>query len=76
MADQFQTLTAKQFVEADEDLVILKQLVAYVSNQCNRMLDGCENKDIRREYNMLLQANASMFERVNSVLSILRENKQ
>ena len=76
MATQFQMMTMEELLGADDDLVCLKQLVLYVSNQCNRMLDGCEDEDMRRECNMILLANSSTFERVNSVLSMLRENKQ
>ena len=47
-------------MKADDDLVTLKQLVAYVANQCNHMLDGCEDEDMRRECNVILKMNCIM----------------
>lgn len=76
MVNKFQTMTTKQFVEADDDLVTLKQLLIYVANQCNKMLDEYTDENMCLACKKILQLNGNTFDMVNSVLSTLRENKQ
>lgn len=73
MATPFQMLTMEELLGADDDLEELKQLLANVATKCNGMISGCDDEDMRRECNMILQINRSTSDRVNSILVMVRE---
>ncbi len=74
-ANQFRTLDKFEYMRAEGHLVHLKWLLASVAEGCDDLLDDLDDSDIQREGHMILLANSSTFERVNSVLSLLRDHK-
>lgn len=74
--NQFRTLDHFEYMRAEGHLVHLKWLLNSVVEGCNDLLDDLDDPDIQREGRMILLTNTSTFDLVNSVLSMLRENKQ